>query len=159
MTDPTGHTTILDAKGIAKRFGSVVALRDASLQVRRGQVVALMGANGAGKSTFVKILTGALKADSGHVRIKGRESLVGSPAAARRSGLVPVYQEPSLIPDLDVTPHTHPYLDALVARGELGMKSGKGFRSWTPETAEAVRERLRSFLAHSARARAGGEQS
>ena len=102
MTDPSGHTTILDAKGIAKRFGSVVALRDASLHVRRGQVVALMGANGAGKSTFVKILTGALKADSGHVRIKGRESLVGSPAAARRSGLVPVYQEPSLIPDLDV---------------------------------------------------------
>jgi len=93
---------VLDARGVAKRFGAVVALRDASLQVNRGQIVALMGANGAGKSTFVKILTGALRPDSGHVRIKGHDSLVTSPATARRSGLVPVYQEPSLIPDLDV---------------------------------------------------------
>jgi ribose transport system ATP-binding protein len=101
MTDRT-PTLVLDAKGVAKRFGAVVALRDASLQVAKGQIVALMGANGAGKSTFVKILTGALKADAGHVRIKGRVSTVGSPAAARLWGLVPVYQEPSLIPDLDV---------------------------------------------------------
>lgn len=56
----------------------------------------------------------------------------------------------TLIPDLDVTPHTHPYLDALVAKGETGMKAGKGFRSWTPEQAEAVRDRLRSFLAEAA---------
>ena len=52
----------------------------------------------------------------------------------------------TLIPDLDVTRHTHPYLEALVERGELGMKSGKGFRSWTPEEAEAVRRRLRNAL-------------
>ncbi len=102
MTDAASQTPILDAQGVSKRFGAVVALRDASLHVNRGQIVALMGANGAGKSTFVKILTGALKPDGGHVRIKGRDSNVGSPAAARRSGLVPVYQEPSLIPDLDV---------------------------------------------------------
>ena len=95
-------TPLLDAQGVAKRFGAVVALHDASLQVGRGEVVALMGANGAGKSTFVKILTGALRADAGHVRVRGRDQLVGSPAEARRSGLVPVYQEPSLIPDLDV---------------------------------------------------------
>ena len=92
----------LDALGVSKSFGAVVALRDASLRVAKGEIVALMGANGAGKSTFVKILTGALRPDSGHVRIKGRDSTVGSPAQARRSGLVPVYQEPSLIPDLDV---------------------------------------------------------
>jgi 3-hydroxybutyryl-CoA dehydrogenase len=52
-----------------------------------------------------------------------------------------------LIPDLDVTPHSHAYLDALIAKGELGMKTGKGFRNWTPEQAEATRERLRRFLA------------
>lgn len=93
---------LLDARGVAKRFGAVVALHDASLQVAAGQVVALMGANGAGKSTFVKILTGALRPDAGHVRIRGEDSTVASPAGARRSGLVPVYQEPSLIPDLSV---------------------------------------------------------
>lgn len=93
---------VLDAAGVSKRFGAVVALRDASLKLARGEIVALMGANGAGKSTFVKILTGALKSDSGHVQIHGREYVVKSPADARRSGLIPVYQEPSLIPDLTV---------------------------------------------------------
>ena len=56
----------------------------------------------------------------------------------------------TLIPDLDVTPHTHPYLDALVAGGDLGMKSGQGFRRWTSNEADAVRERLQRFLAANA---------
>ena len=93
----------LDAEGVSKRFGAVVALKDASLRVNHGEIVALMGANGAGKSTFIKILTGALKADTGHVRIRGKDTRVASPAEARRSGLIPVYQEPSLIPDLTVS--------------------------------------------------------
>lgn len=102
MSQPEIQVPALDAKNVSKHFGAVVALRDASLQVHRGEIVALMGANGAGKSTFVKILTGALKADAGHVFIRGENARVGSPAQARRSGLVPVYQEPSLIPDLSV---------------------------------------------------------
>ena len=118
----TAPTAVLDATGVAKRFGAVVALRDASLQVGAGQVVALMGANGAGKSTFVKILTGVLKPDSGHVRIKGRDSTVASPSGARRSGLVPVYQEPSLIPDLDVTDNLR-----------LGSTPVAPFRHWVAE--------------------------
>ncbi len=95
-------TNLLDATGIAKSFGAVRALTKANLRVSEGEVVALMGANGAGKSTFVKIITGALKPDSGQVLIRGQVARVGSPAEARKSGLVPVYQEPSLIPDLDV---------------------------------------------------------
>lgn len=95
-------TALLDASGVAKSFGAVRALTDAHLRVGEGEVVALMGANGAGKSTFVKIITGALKPDTGHVLIRGKPARVGSPAEARRSGLVPVYQEPSLIPDLNV---------------------------------------------------------
>ena len=113
---------LLDAQGVSKRFGAVVALRDASLHIKRGQIVALMGANGAGKSTFVKILTGALKPDTGHLRINGRDSTVGSPAQARRSGLVPVYQEPSLIPDLDVGDNLR-----------LGVTPVDKFRHWVAE--------------------------
>ncbi|HCW85319.1 MAG TPA: sugar ABC transporter ATP-binding protein, partial [Rhodobacteraceae bacterium] len=93
---------LLDASGVAKNFGAVKALTDAKLTLSKGQVIALMGANGAGKSTFVKILTGALKPTAGRVLIRGQEARVGSPAEAQRSGLVPVYQEPSLIPDLNV---------------------------------------------------------
>ena len=55
----------------------------------------------------------------------------------------------TLMPDLDVTPHPHPYLEALIDKGELGMKTGKGFRRWTPEQAEAVRQRLRNALVKS----------
>jgi ribose transport system ATP-binding protein len=61
-----------------------------------------MGANGAGKSTFVKILTGAIHPDGGSIAVRGRQRMAHSPGEARRSGLVPVYQEPSLIPDLDI---------------------------------------------------------
>ena len=93
---------VLDARAVSKRFGAVVALKDASLRVNRGEIVALMGANGAGKSTLVKILTGALKRDTGQILIRGAEARLNSPGAARASGLVPIYQEPSLIPDLDV---------------------------------------------------------
>jgi ribose transport system ATP-binding protein len=93
---------LLEATGIAKHYGAVVALRNASLGVRRGEVHALMGANGAGKSTLVKILTGAIRPDAGRILIDGREHVVRSPAEARRAGLVSVYQEPALIPDLDI---------------------------------------------------------
>ena len=93
---------LLEAIGIEKRYGPVTALRDASLAVRPGEIHALMGANGAGKSTLVKILTGAVRPDGGTIRLRGQERVVHSPAEARRTGVVSVYQEPAIIPDLTV---------------------------------------------------------
>ena len=93
---------LLDATGVAKHYGAVIALRSASLAVRRGEVHALMGANGAGKSTLVKILTGGVRPDHGTILVRGKPFVSRSPAEARRSGIVSVYQEPALIPDLDV---------------------------------------------------------
>lgn len=58
-----------------------------------------------------------------------------------------------LMADLDRTPHTHPFLDDLVARGRLGMKTGQGFRTWSPEDAAAVNDRLQQFLVKAARGR------
>jgi len=100
----TGAPTdlLLDAREIAKQYGAVAALRSASLSVRPGEVHALMGANGAGKSTLVKILTGAVAPDGGAISVRGRPYLARSPREARRSGIVSVYQEPSLVPDLDI---------------------------------------------------------
>lgn len=102
MTKSTTVPDILKASGIAKNFGAVQALTNADLHVAPGEIVALMGANGAGKSTFIKILTGAIKPDFGNVLIRGEKAHVESPAEARASGLVPVYQEPSLVPDLSL---------------------------------------------------------
>jgi ribose transport system ATP-binding protein len=100
----TATTTdlLLEATGVSKAYGAVVALDHASLAVRPGEVHALMGANGAGKSTFVKILTGAVTPDAGRIVVRGQERSSHSPADARRNGIVSVYQEPAVIPDLDI---------------------------------------------------------
>ena len=113
---------LLDASGVVKNYGAVTALRNASLSVRRGEVHALMGANGAGKSTLVKILTGAIRPTAGHILIRGKESNVHSPAEARRAGLVSVYQEPALIPDLDVADNLR-----------LTQTPVEPFRAWVKE--------------------------
>src|SRR3982074_3158661 len=97
MSDPA---PLLDVSGLSKRFGAVVALRSADLSVRAGEVHALMGANGAGKSTLVKVLTGVLRPDGGSVALRGTIRVIGSPAEARRAGVMPVYQDPALISDL-----------------------------------------------------------
>jgi len=116
---------LLEAIGIEKRYGAVSALRDASLAVRPGEIHALMGANGAGKSTLVKILTGAVRPDGGVVRLRGQERVVHSPAEARRTGMVSVYQEPAIIPDLTIAENlvlTETPVDAFRARiAELGI--------------------------------------
>ncbi|HEX2221635.1 MAG TPA: sugar ABC transporter ATP-binding protein [Candidatus Limnocylindria bacterium] len=98
----TATDLLLEARDISKRYGAVVALRSASLAVRPGEVHALMGANGAGKSTLVKILTGTVRPDGGTISIRGRPRTIHSPGEARRGGLVSVYQDPALIPDLDI---------------------------------------------------------
>jgi ribose transport system ATP-binding protein len=113
---------LLEATGVSKTYGSVTALKSASLDVRPGEVHALMGANGAGKSTLVKILTGAVRPDNGRILVRGRERLAHSPGDARKHGVVSVYQEPSLIPDLDV----HSNL-------RLTRTPAEAFRHWATE--------------------------
>jgi ribose transport system ATP-binding protein len=118
----TDSELLLEATGISKTYGAVVALTSASLAVRPGEVHALLGANGAGKSTLVKILTGAVHPDAGRIVVRGRERTSHSPAEARRNGLVSVYQEPSLIPDLD-----------LAANLRLTRTPIESFRHWVNE--------------------------
>jgi ribose transport system ATP-binding protein len=96
-------TPLLEARGVAKHYGPVVALRSADLSVSAGEVHALLGANGAGKSTLVKCLTGVIRPDTGTIAVSGRERRARSPMhAARRLGLAPVFQDPALVPDLSV---------------------------------------------------------
>jgi ribose transport system ATP-binding protein len=95
-------TALLEAKGVAKRFGPVVALRSADLSVERGEVHALMGANGAGKSTLVKAVTGIHRPDAGTIAVNGVPLRTGSPKEAARAGLAPVFQDPAMLPDLTI---------------------------------------------------------
>ena len=95
-------TPLLEVRDVAKRFGAVIALKSATLNLVRGEIHALMGANGAGKSTLVKILTGVHPADAGTITINGATRVFRSPAEARRAGIVSVYQDPALVPDLTI---------------------------------------------------------
>jgi ribose transport system ATP-binding protein len=95
-------TPLLQTHAIAKAFGPVVALRSVDLTVAPGQVHALLGANGAGKSTVVKILNGVLRADEGTIAVHGEEVTLARPADAQSRGLAPVFQDPAMAPDLTI---------------------------------------------------------
>lgn len=89
-------------EGISKRYGGVRALEKADLEVRAGRVHAILGENGAGKSTLIKIMSGVVVPDEGRMRLDGHEVTFANPAAANAAGIVCIFQELSLIPDLSV---------------------------------------------------------
>jgi ribose transport system ATP-binding protein len=116
---------VLAADGVTKRFGGVVALRDASFSCDAGEIHALLGENGAGKSTMVKVLCGVQPADSGTIILHGEAVSFGSPAAAAAAGVVPVFQELSLIPHLTVDENLFMGREP---RNRLGLIDGRAMR-------------------------------
>ena len=93
---------ILRMQDVSKSYGGVRALQDASLDVAGGRIHAVLGENGAGKSTLIKILAGVVRPDAGRIELDGAEIAFDSPAAAARAGVVCIFQELSLVPDLSV---------------------------------------------------------
>ena len=98
MTD----TPLLELRSITKTFGSVEALSDVDLEVRRGEVMALVGDNGAGKSTLIKCIAGAHTPDSGEILFDGKEVSIHGPKDAAKLGIEVVYQDLALCDNLDV---------------------------------------------------------
>ena len=93
---------LLKAENVRKSYAGVQALKSASFELRAGEVHALIGENGAGKSTFIKILTGAVDADSGKFEICGKAVSSNSPTYAKSLGVAAIYQQPALFPELSV---------------------------------------------------------
>ena len=93
---------LLQLISVTKSFGAVRALKGVSFDLRAGEVHALLGENGAGKSTLIKIITGAHQPDGGTLDINGERVAQLTPAAAHRLGIVCIYQQPALFPDLTV---------------------------------------------------------
>ena len=93
---------LLDAARVTKAFAGVRALRDVSLDLFAGEVHALVGENGAGKSTFIRIVTGVETADSGTLTFGGHAVARMDPAVARSLGVAAIFQHPALFPDLTV---------------------------------------------------------
>jgi ABC-type sugar transport system ATPase subunit len=92
---------VLKVTAVAKSYGQVQALTDASLTVSRGEVHALLGDNGAGKSTLVKILSGAVIPTSGRIEVDGAELTITGPRDVQRAGIETVFQDLALAPNLD----------------------------------------------------------
>jgi len=93
---------VLAVEGITKRFGAVTALNDVSLELRAGEVLGLIGDNGAGKSTMVGVMSGALRPDEGTVSVDGVERSFANPAEARAVGIETVFQNLALVPTLNI---------------------------------------------------------
>jgi monosaccharide-transporting ATPase len=96
------NETILTIKGLSKGFPGVQALSNVDFSLKRGEIHALMGENGAGKSTVIKVLTGVYKRDAGEIIYEGRPLECTSPLHAQQVGISPVYQEVNLVPNLSV---------------------------------------------------------
>ena len=96
------ESVLLRATEITKSYAGVQALKSASLELRAGEVHALIGENGAGKSTLIKIITGAVAANSGIVELQGQTITHNSPRLAKSLGIVAIYQQPALFPELTV---------------------------------------------------------
>jgi simple sugar transport system ATP-binding protein len=102
MTTQT-DAPLIEARGITKYFGSVIALKDVSLLVRRGEVLCLLGDNGAGKSTLIKTLSGVHPPDEGEILVDGNVVHFGSPRDALHSGIATVYQDLAMIPLMSIS--------------------------------------------------------
>jgi fructose transport system ATP-binding protein len=95
-------TPILEARGLVKRYGHVVALDGADLELYPGEILAVIGDNGAGKSTLIKSLVGAIAPDEGEVLLDGKPVHFHSPIDGRNAGIETVYQDLAVAPALDI---------------------------------------------------------
>ena len=102
MSDPTAPL-VLEARGLAKCYGHVTALDGTDFEVRAGEIMAVIGDNGAGKSSLIKALSGALIPDGGEIWLDGARVHFTGPSDARRAGIETVYQDLALAPAMSIT--------------------------------------------------------
>jgi len=97
-----GRTPVLELDGVTKHFGAVTAVDNVSLTIHKGEVLALLGDNGAGKSTIVKMISGVFVSDEGTIRLEGRTAAFHNAKQARRAGIATVFQDLGLVPTMNV---------------------------------------------------------
>jgi branched-chain amino acid transport system ATP-binding protein len=131
-------TALLETIGLQKAFGAVVAANDISVTIRRGQKLGLIGNNGAGKTTFVNIVTGHLKPDGGRVLLDGNDITRLAPRQVRRNGVSRSFQIPQLFGSLTLEQNL---LMALAILREEGMSS------WRPARSDAHMAELDQLIA------------
>lgn len=124
---------VLQARGLVKRYGRVVALDHADFDLHEGEILAVIGDNGAGKSTMIKAISGAVVPDGGEVTLDGQPVLFKSPMQAREAGIETVYQNLALSPALSIA-------DNMFLGREIRKQSGIGklFRTLDRKAMETI---------------------
>ena len=110
---------LLEARGISKSFGALQALVDVDIEIRSGEVLALLGDNGAGKSTFIKVLSGAHRPSAGELLMDGRPLTFASPQDATGAGIATIFQELALSENLSIEENV--FLGRELVRRVLGI--------------------------------------
>ena len=139
---------VLEARGLVKRYGHVTALDGADFEVRAGEIMAVIGDNGAGKSSLIKALSGATIPDSGEIWLDGVRVRFSGPLDARRAGIETVYQDLALAPAMSIAENV--FLGREQRRGEQRHEGFALARRHRPDAAPdlvEVAQRLGLFLA------------
>ena len=100
---PSAPSPLLEARGLSKHYGTIRAVNGVDLTIGHGEILAIVGDNGAGKTTVVKSLSGALLPDAGEILVDGKLVRIHDPLDARALGIETIYQDLALLPNLDVT--------------------------------------------------------
>jgi ABC-type sugar transport system ATPase subunit len=132
MKPTADNTPVVEMRNIKKNFGAVEALRGVDLALHHNEVLGLMGDNAAGKSTLMKVLSGAYIPDEGEIFIDGQKAHLTNPMDARRRGIEMVYQDYALANNLDVAANV--FMGREVVRLELGPIGVMDFRYMEQET-------------------------
>ena len=140
MENSSDQTPVVELRGIKKHFGAVQALRGVDLALMHNEVLGLVGDNAAGKSTLMKVLSGAYIPDGGDIFIEGKRVSFANPMDARRLGIEMVYQDYALANNLDVSGNV--FMGREVVRIKLGPLGVMDFAHMEQET-KALLERLR----------------
>src|SRR5688572_21054864 len=139
---------ILDAQGLNKSFGAVTAAKDVSAAIEKDAVVGLIGTNGAGKTTFINMITGYLKPDRGAIHYEGRDITRLPPRDITRLGICRSFQIPQLYSSLTVRENMHVALGIVLRNAGLGgfFSTGEprvpGYDAPVSEVAERILERF-----------------
>lgn len=138
-SSPASSPPVLRATGVAKAYGHVTALRGIDFELDRGEIHALVGDNGAGKSTFIKILSGTERPDSGTIEIDGQPVRFVAPSDAQRCGIETVYQDLAIAESLDAGENVFLGRERL-RPGPLGRLGFVDRRAMRRETAAHLRD-------------------
>ena len=156
--EPTpGAAPVLAARSVSKAYGGVAAVQDVTLEFPAGSVTAIVGDNGAGKSTFIKILSGVIHPDSGHIEVDGESVRFSSPAVARGLGVETVHQDLALADHRDVAENLFMGRELQYRVGPISVLATRRMRVEASKAIADLQVRIPS-VRHEVRKLSGGQR-